>query len=486
MTNNKNDNELIEQEMSTPMSGGGECPHHQGNRFWLENMTDTTPAITFSINSASTPNLPQTSETHTLLPNTLRDSKGSLRLNINGQSCEVLPNIDTRLMDKPEDLCGALIIGKPRSNPVESISNQDFGIPFTSEVETVDLSEFLPKGVTENNTDIDLVMILEGADSPNAIKKTGPRKVNDLNLQEAEWVLQSLLLNTLTNTTDGARITLSNVRKAFDVRTLSQMKQAIKEIAGTKMYIKPIAYWGGKTAIIFKGLNKGRAFLTSAIYGLRNKKMSFVSSYAEIADDALKKNFASGMGKATRGLVRNNFIGFIIAGVVETHEFIKSEDPEKNWGDLLGGLSVQFVKVWAAGFVGVLAAAGLVAIAAAAGVALPVFLVITIGISAAIGAGFFLDWLDNKYGVSEKARKMGRSLGSELVNAAEATTAFVDRMVFQPVDDLIDSWVYDWKSAFINNLRYNDPQGYNASLFCSDPKERKKAFMIELERFLGY
>ena len=447
-----------------------------GNRFWLENQSGTPRSVTFSAGGSASPVLPQTATQHTRLENTLAGSGGALELSFDGQTATVLENVDTGLMTTPEDLRAALIVGAPRTSPPTPISG-DRGIPFTSEVETARLGDFLPSGVSEANTDIDLVMCLQAAEDPHAITAQGLYDVDTLSEDQAAWVLKSLLINTITNSADGARVTLADVRRSFDVRTLSQMRAALNELIWEgKFYIKPISSWGGRFAIIFKGRTGGRAFLTAAMYGLRNRSMQFVSSYADIAASVQSGNTGAGAASAARGVVKGNLIGFIVAGVVEVSEFMQSEDPEKNWGDLLGGLSVAFVKVWVAGFVGTLAAAAVVSAAAAGLIAsAPVVLVVGVGVGVAIAVGFALDGLDQWLGVSDAARRIGRSLGTMVTRAVEATAAFVERIVMRPIDDMLDQWMRDFRE----HLRRHDPVGHCA-LFCTNPLDQLRAWEIGL------
>lgn len=85
-------------------------------------------------------------------------------------------------------------------------------------------------------------------------------------------------------------------------------------------------------------------FLTSAIYGLNNSKISYISSYAK-GMEAVQSRSASAAGAVVRGAAKGNFTGFFISAIYDIAEFVQSENPEQNWGELLGALGVTFVKV---------------------------------------------------------------------------------------------------------------------------------------------
>lgn len=143
--------------------------------------------------------------------------------------------------------------------------------------------------------------------------------------------------------------------------------QAFKELmVGGRFQVKRIASWGGRYAVVFKGNARNRSFLTAIMYGIDNSRVSYISSYAQVTSDILEGNPGNAVRSAAQGsapaltraapYVNGNFIGFFISAAFDVKEFIEEEDPEKNWGELLGALGVTFIKVWAAGFTGILLA----------------------------------------------------------------------------------------------------------------------------------
>lgn len=237
-----------------------------------------------------------------------------------------------------------------------------------------------------------------------------------------------------------------------------------------RFYVKQIASWGGQSAIIFKGAAKSRSFLTAISYGLRNSKMSYLSSYA-MGIDAVQNPSARTVGRVASTAAKGNLIGFVIAAHADVTDFIKSEDPEKNWGELLGSLGFTFIKVWIAGFVGILGAAAIASAALAAGAAaVPVVVVVGIGVGIAIGAGVLLDWLYNATGFKAAAKKIGRKFGLAVNKGFSAASAFIDS-ISTSAEGIIDGWF----QSFSNSLRQNDPNGWCA-LFCSSPLDQVRAW----------
>ncbi|TNE63933.1 hypothetical protein [Celeribacter ethanolicus] len=193
--------------------------------------------------------------------------------------------------------------------------------------------------------------------------------------------------------------------------------------------------------------------------------MSYISSYADVM--SARAGGGTGAASAARSAAKGNFIGFIIAASFDVSDFVQSEDPEKNWGDLLGALGVTFAKVWAAGFAGVMIAGAIAASAAAA----PVILVVGIGLGVSIVVGVLLDKIDQWLAVKERASRIGRVFAGAVPRGLRAITAFIEEIATN-VDSLLDQWYAD----FEQHLRENDPLGHCA-LFCSDPLDQLDAWM---------
>ncbi len=371
-------------------------------------------------------------------------------------------------MTRPEEVQVGLIAGK-RREPTPT-GTQGRGIPVLSEGNEADLSAFLSEGVTEDNTDIDMIMVAETASGPGAVSP-GHHTVDALSSQSLNWLSASLAQNTVASSANEAG-NIALFARQVSQNNRGQVIAALKEIIFQgKFYVKAISSWGGKHAIIFKGAHRSRSFLTAISYGLRNDKMTYISSYADVV--AAPTHLAR-IGSAVRSAGKGNFIGFAISASFDVGDFIASEDPEKNWGDLLGALGATFIKVWIAGFVGILTAAAIMAGAAAAGMTAPVLLVVTLGVGASIAAGWALDQLDDYIGFKKTAKKIGRALASVIgipvQRAVLATVEFVEKIVVSG-KGLIDSWF----DEFDKSLRRNDPNGWCA-LFCSNPLDQADAW----------
>ena len=181
-----------------------------------------------------------------------------------------------------------------------------------------------------------------------------------------------------------------------------------------------------------------RSFLTAAAYGLRNGKMSYISILSDVM--SARAGGGTGAASAARSAAKGNFIGFIIAANFDVSDFVQSEGPENNWGDLLGALGVTFAKVWAAGFAGVMIAGAIAASAAAA----PVILVVGIGHGVSIIVGVLLDKIDQWLAVKERASRIGRDFAGAVSRRLRAITAFIEEIATN-VDSLLDQWYADFE-----------------------------------------
>ena len=455
--------EVMEEYPAAPV-GATSLQCRQGNRLWLENLSGRDASVAVTVGSETSQILPQTASDFTLLPNTLAGSSGSVSIAINGQSCMPIEGLRPELLTCPEDVTVGLVTGRARTTP-NPLSGAERGIPVELNAAEADLSQFLPDGMTVSNTEIDMVFVGMAAGGPGAMPP-GLHDVDSTSDAEAQWLAQSLISNTISSVGNEAGAVIS-----FGLQTgqssPGQVRTALKEVIWNgRFYVRQIAAWGGQSAIIFKGAARSRSFLTAISYGLRNSKMSYLSSYA-LGMEAVRNPSARSIGQVAQTAAKGNLIGFVIASHADVSEFIQSEDPEKNWGELLGALSVTFVKVWAAGFVGILMATALASIALSAA---PVALVVGLGVGFAIGAGVLLDRLDNMTGFKAAARRIGHKFGLAVQKGFSAVSAFVER-ISTGVEGIIDRWF----QSFSNNLRQNDPNGWCA-LFCSSSLDQARAW----------
>lgn len=438
----------------------------QGNRLWLENQSGHSLSLAVTVGAQTSGVLPQTASQPTPLINTVDGSAGAIDIAVNGQTATLLTSVDPSLLIRPEDVQVGMIAAQPRQG-LQPIRGEGRGIPVLTAGNTLDISDFLSPGVTEDNTDIDLVMVLQANTGAGAITTPGQFVVDDLDDAQLQWLSSSIVQNTIAgglNEASGLAVYAARIGRGQRSQAIAALRELLFE---GRFYVKPIASWGGAHAIIFKGVHRSRSFLTAISYGLRNGKMSYISNYAEIMSGT-----GSGLGNVARGTARGNFIGFIVAATFDVAAFVQSEDPEENWGGLLGGLGVTFVKVWIAGFAGILLAGAIASAAVAAGAAsVPVLLVVGLGLGISIAAGFLLDKIDNWLGVKQTAQRIGRSFAGAVSRSMTAVGTFMERIA-TGVDGLIDGWFRD----FEQNLRQNDPVGHCA-LFCSNPIDQLDAWM---------
>lgn len=470
--------ETMEQFPAEPV-GAVSLSCQQGNRLWLENLSGGNLSIAASVGQETSGMLPQTASEPTILTNSISGSAGPIRLSVNGNTCTALQNVDRSWITCPEDVQVGIVVGQSRQQKRPPISGTDNVIPvgrisdasgITGAEELVpepdaDISMFLEDGMSESNTDIDLVFVGITAPGANALPP-GQYQVDDLSEEQANWVLDSIVANTISSTGNEAG-GVAAFGRGVARNNPGMVWSALKEVIFQgKFYIRASTKWGSRTTlIIFKGFTGSRSFLTAAIYGLNNSKMTYISSYAK-GMEAFQQGSASAAGSVVRGAAKNNLIGFFISAAFDVAEFIKSEDPEQNWGGLLGALGVTFVKVWAAGAAGILLAATAVSLGAAAvgaTAAAPVVLTVIIGVGFAIGAGMFLDWLDRKTGFKEGARKIGNRFGNAANSAFSSAWAFVQEIVAEG-QNLLDQWFPDFDHGS-DAAKQNDAV---CALYCND------------------
>lgn len=455
--------EVMERYSSTPV-GAPSLPCQHGNRLWLENLSGRNASVSVTVGRETSQLLPQTSSDFTLLPNTLAGSTGPISIAINGQTCGAVEGLRPELLTRPEDVAIGIVAGRARTAP-NPLRGADRGIPVQLNAADADLSQFLPDGLTPENTEIDMVFVGAAADGPGMMRP-GTHNIDDTSDAEAEWLARSLISNTIsTVSTESAGV----ISFGLDVRRSNpgQVRAALKEVIWEgRFYVKRISSWGGKLAIIFKGAVRSRSFLTAISYGLRNSKMSYLNSYA-LGVDAVQNPSLRSAGRVATSAAKGNLIGFAISSMGDIQEFMTSEDPERNWGELLASLGVNFVKVWLAGFTGAMIAA---ALAAGALSGAPVILVVAIGAAFAIGAGVGLDFLDRITGFKTRAREMGRAFGHATDRCLNAALAFVEK-ISADVETIINGWF----QSFSNNLRQRDPNGWCA-LFCAGQMDQLRAW----------
>lgn len=428
-------------------------------------------SVAVTVGSETSSILPQTASQPTRLGNTVAGSGGPLDLTVNGVNARLLDNIDPALLTRPEEVQVGLIAGK-RREPTPT-GTQGRGIPVLSEGNEADLSAFLSEGVTEDNTDIDMIMVAEAASGPGAVSP-GHHTVDALSSQSLNWLSASLAQNTVASSANEAG-NIALFARQVSQNNRGQVIAALKEIIFQgKFYVKAISSWGGKHAIIFKGAHRSRSFLTAISYGLRNNKMTYISSYADVmaAPTHLER-----IGSAARTAAKGNFIGFAISASFDVGDFITSEDPEKNWGDLLGALGATFIKVWIAGFAGVIFAATIAASVAAA----PVALVVTLGVGASIAVGWGLDQLDDYLGFKNWLKELFHDFAAVIGRLAAVTgraARIAAIMVVEFVEKIVvtgKGLINSWFDEFERSLRSDDPNGWCA-LFCSNPLDQADAW----------
>lgn len=430
-----------------------------GNQFWLENTGGSSLNIKYYVNGQASPPLPQTANKPTLLDNSLAGTTGKLEIEVNGEKSILIEDIDSSLLTSPADLRGGLIVGQPR----DVMPEPNPKVTFSPDAPPLDSRILLPDNAL-GNSEVDVISIIPSLPQMQAINEEGVYSVDTLTDGQVFWVLESFMQNSVATSANEFSVAIGQtVRHGKDLGGNAARNFLKEVIFQGKFAVKNISSWGGKAAIVFKGNHRSRSFLTAIMYGVKNDKMSYVSSYAEIASDIVNGNTGSAVRAAGAGsmpLKSGNFIGFAIAATFDVHAFMKDDDPEKNWGDLLGMLGVTFVKVWAAGFVGLLAAGAFAAAVAGA----PVLAVVAVGAAVAIVVGVGLDFLDTQLGIKEGARKIGRGF----IDIIDSILSFS----FDDLEGMTDRWEQDFKSS----LRENDPTGYCA-LFCSNPLDQLDAWM---------
>ena len=156
----------------------------------------------------------------------------------------------------------------------------------------------------------------------------------------------------------------------------------------------------------------------------------------------------------------SNFIGFLVSASFDVHEFIVTEDPEKNWGDLLGALGVTFVKVWIAGYLGLLAVGAVLTFS----ISSPIWGVLMLGLGVSVLFGYGLDKIDEVIGFKESIKRVSHQFAFNIKSIHEWSYLAVV------------SSLSDWENDFKESIKKNDPLGHCA-LYCGSSKDRLYSWM---------
>jgi hypothetical protein len=164
---------------------------------------------------------------------------------------------------------------------------------------------------------------------------------------------------------------------------------------GGKFYLK---IQNGKTYVIFKGYSGVRSIFRGTRYSLEKGYARF--SILTIAQGPLQAAKA-GLPKATKGTV----VGFLFMGGVNTWTWLAEDEESRFVSDLLIDIGSDAVKA----VLGGVAAAALIGLGVLfMPVTVPVFFVIAGTITLGIAIGLGLDFLDEKIGVTDSVKKLGR------------------------------------------------------------------------------
>ena len=171
---------------------------------------------------------------------------------------------------------------------------------------------------------------------------------------------------------------------------LTDLNTLIKDLgsASTKAYIK---YYGGKPHIVIKGYPGLRTILNAPKYGLRNPKI-----------------MQMGLGKfgAIKGAKAGGILTVIVVAAFRVVEFFLTD--KATLTELIGTLATDIVKI------GISVGASMAAVALGAGAVFGAVaigpLVAAIVVGAAVGV--LLDWLDNKYHITEKVIQALEQVGT--------------------------------------------------------------------------
>ena len=165
----------------------------------------------------------------------------------------------------------------------------------------------------------------------------------------------------------------------------------------------------------------------------------------------------------------SSFVGFLVSASFDVHEFIVTEDPEKNWGDLLGALGVTFVKVWIAGYLGLLAVGAVLAF----GFSVPIWGVVLLGLGLSVFFGYRLDRIDRNYNIKTSMEKICHDFAINVNYAYQWT--------YLQIESKLNSWENDFKKS----IQKNDPMGHCA-LYCASSKDRLFSWMYAFGWKGGY
>src|SRR5690606_31909514 len=186
-----------------------------------------------------------------------------------------------------------------------------------------------------------------------------------------------------------------------------------------KFYLKN---QNGKTYVIFKGHPGVRKIFHGTRYSLEKGYARF--SILTIAQGPIQAAKA-GLPKATRGTV----VGFLFMGAENTWTWLAQDEESRFVSDLLIDIGSDAVKSVLAG----VAAAALIGLGVLfMPITVPVFFVIAGTITLGIGIGLALDFFDEKTGVTDSVKKLGRKAETDMVDLwqdfiSEPITEFLQR-----------------------------------------------------------
>lgn len=216
----------------------------QGDRLWLENQSGRNMSLAVTVGSQTSEILPQSANQPTPLLNTVTGSAGAIDISVNGQSATLMRRVDPSVPARPEDVQVGMIATQPWQTN-RPIRGENRSIPVLSSNNTVNLSDFLSPGVTEDNTEIDLVIVLRANSGAGAITREGHYVLDELNDNQLQWLSSSIVQNTIASGIDeasGLAVCAERISRGQRGQAISALRELLVQ---GKFYGKPIASWGG-------------------------------------------------------------------------------------------------------------------------------------------------------------------------------------------------------------------------------------------------
>lgn len=361
-----------------------------GNLFWADNQSGQSMDIKFSVNGKKTDSLPEEfTKKSVLLSNSINNTCNSLELYINNQAYTLVDNIPTEYINQPGDLRAATILC---TKPEKTISNGYF--TGNADIEMEYLNFFLA------SPSLDLI-----PNSPQDTYKLDTLDDEQINALMETFKNNSLLSNSFASVMNDG-IKYAKLMDHYDsVYGRGSARSFLNEVMmGGRFSVQKMSQWNGKLGIVFKGNKNSRTFLTAINYGVNNDKISVVSGYAEI----VSKVRSGDLIKASKQVLSDaiplrgaNAIGLVFSSSFDVYDFVSKDLTEQNFAELAGALGVTFFKVFTATVVGISLSSYIAFIMGTYQFAIPIFVIIGIGIVATVGFGVFLDYMDNKYRLKE-------------------------------------------------------------------------------------